>query len=50
MEAPRRQHAASGSPYESRIGFSRAVRPGDAVRTRQCVVSADDADAVVASG
>ncbi len=26
-----RQHAASGSPYESTIGFSRAVRLGDQV-------------------
>ncbi len=26
-----RQHAASGSPYESQIGFSRAVRVGDVV-------------------
>jgi enamine deaminase RidA (YjgF/YER057c/UK114 family) len=85
-----RQHAASGSPYESSIGFSRAVRvgdtvsvsgtapvwpdgsvdpdpaaqarrcleialaalaelggrPEDVVRTRQYIVSADDADAV----
>ena len=85
-----RRHAASGSPYESSIGFSRAVRVGDVVavsgtapvwpdgsvdpdpavqarrcleialaalaelggrvedvvRTRQYVVSADDAEAV----
>jgi enamine deaminase RidA (YjgF/YER057c/UK114 family) len=85
-----RRHAASGSPYEPRIGFSRAVRlgnviavsgtapvwpdgevdpdpatqarrcieialaalaelggrPEDVVRTRQYVVSPDDADAV----
>ena len=85
-----RHHAASGSPYESSIGFSRAVRVGDViavsgtapvwpdgsvdpdpsvqarrcweialaalaelggrvedvVRTRQYVVSADDAEAV----
>ena len=85
-----RRHAASGSPYESTIGFSRAVRvgdvvavsgtapvwldgevdpdpavqarrcleialgalaelgglPEDVVRTRQYVVSPDDADAV----
>jgi enamine deaminase RidA (YjgF/YER057c/UK114 family) len=85
-----RRHAASGSPYESSIGFSRAVRvgelvvvsgtapvwpdgevdpdpaaqarrcleialgalgelggrPEDVIRTRQYVVSADDADAV----
>ena len=85
-----RSHAASGSPYESSIGFSRAVRvgdlvmvsgtapvwpdgevdpdpaaqarrcfeialgalaelggrPEDVVRTRQYVVSPDDADAV----
>src|ERR1044072_7695973 len=26
-----RRHAASGSPYESTIGFSRAVRVGDVV-------------------
>jgi len=26
-----RQHARSGSPFESRIGFSRAVRVGDTV-------------------
>ena len=88
-----RQHAASGSPYESTIGFSRAVRLGnviavsgtapvwpdgevdpdpaaqarrcieialaalaqlggraeDVVRTRQYIVSADDADAVGAA-
>jgi enamine deaminase RidA (YjgF/YER057c/UK114 family) len=85
-----RQHAASGSPYESTIGFSRAVRigdqvavsgttaiwpdgevdpdpavqarrcleialaalaelggrPEDVVRTRQYLVSADDAEAI----
>jgi len=85
-----RRHAASGSPYESSIGFSRAVRlgdvvavsgtapvwpdgevdpdpatqarrcleialaalaelggrPEDVVRTRQYIVSPDDADAV----
>ncbi len=26
-----RQHARSGSPYESRYGFSRAVRVGDSI-------------------
>ena len=85
-----RRHAASGSPYESSIGFSRAVRlgdlvavsgtapvwpdgsvdpdpavqarrcfeialaalaelggrPEDVVRTRQYIVSPDDADAI----
>jgi enamine deaminase RidA (YjgF/YER057c/UK114 family) len=31
MPVPARRHARSGSPFESSIGFSRAVRVGDTV-------------------